>query len=141
MSRHDFTERDIHMALDGELPGEEHADYKAWLDANPEMKARSTRFEADRTRLRNTFAGVLEERAPDRLTRLVTGEASRPVATAPRWRMAAAAAVLLALGVGGGYVAGIGWLRTWKRRPRTNWRRRRSPPTPSMPRNSAMRSR
>ena len=52
MSRREFTERDIHMALDGELPEEERADYEAWLDANPEMKARSVRFEADRTRLR-----------------------------------------------------------------------------------------
>ena len=39
MSRRDFTERDIHMALDGELPQEERADYEAWLDGNPEMKA------------------------------------------------------------------------------------------------------
>ena len=44
MSRRDFTERDIHMALDGELPGEERADYEAWLDANPEMKATERSF-------------------------------------------------------------------------------------------------
>jgi anti-sigma factor RsiW len=108
MSRRDFTERDIHMALDGELPDEERADFDAWLDANPEMRARSARFEADRTRLRDTFAGVLEEPAPDRLTKLVVGDAPRPAAAAPRWRMAAAAALLLALGAGGGYMAGIG---------------------------------
>ena len=70
------------MALDNELPEEERADFDAWLDGNPEMKARSLRFEADRTRLRNTFAGVLHERAPDRLTKLVFGEASRPTKTA-----------------------------------------------------------
>jgi anti-sigma factor RsiW len=80
MSRRDFTERDIHMALDGELPEEERADFDAWLDVNPEMRARSVRFEADRTRLRDTFAGVLEEPAPDRLTKLIVGEASRPAA-------------------------------------------------------------
>ena len=39
MTRRDFSERDIHMALDGELPGDERAAYDAWLDANPEMKA------------------------------------------------------------------------------------------------------
>jgi anti-sigma factor RsiW len=110
MSRRDFTERDIHMALDGELPEEERADFDAWLDVNPEMRARSVRFEADRTRLRNTFARILEERAPDRLTKLVTGEAPKPAVAAPRWRMAAAAALLLALGTGGGYLAGIGGL-------------------------------
>ena len=92
MSRRDFTERDIHMALDGELPSEERADYENWLEANPEMKARSVRFEADRARLRDTFAGVLDERVPARLTELVTGKAARPAAGAPRWRMAAAAA-------------------------------------------------
>ena len=108
MSRRDFTERDIHMALDGELPEEERADFDAWLDANPEMKARSVRFEADLTQLRENFAGVLEERPPDRLTKLVTGDAGRAPASAPRWRMAAAAALLLALGAGGGYLAGGG---------------------------------
>ena len=110
MSRRDFTERDIHMALDGELPEEERVDFDAWLDGNPEMKARTVRFEADRTRLRDTFAGVLDERTPDRLTKLVTGEAGRPAAGAPRWRMAAAAALLLVLGGGGGYLAGVGGL-------------------------------
>ncbi|MDQ2632196.1 MAG: anti-sigma factor [Pseudomonadota bacterium] len=106
MSRRDFTERDIHMALDNELPEEERADFDAWLDANPEMKARSLRFEADRTRLRDSFAGILDERTPDRLARLVTGEAGKPAVGAPRWRMAAAAALLFALGAGGGYLAG-----------------------------------
>jgi anti-sigma factor RsiW len=110
MSQRDFTEREIHMALDGELPEEERADFQSWLDANPEMKARSLRFEADRARLRNTFAGILNERVPDGMTRLVTGEAKRLSAGAPRWRMAAAAAILLALGAGGGYVAGVGRL-------------------------------
>jgi anti-sigma factor RsiW len=110
MSRRDFTERDIHMALDGELPDEERADYEAWLEANPEMKARNVRFEVDRNRLREAFAGVLDERVPVRLTGLVTGEATRLSAGAPRWRMAAAAAILLAFGAGGGYLAGVGGL-------------------------------
>ena len=74
------------------------------------MKARSARFEADRARLRETFAGVLDEPVPARLTELVTGKAARPAASAQRWRMAAAAAILLALGAGGGYLAGIGGL-------------------------------
>ncbi len=108
MSRRDFSERDIHMALDGELPGEERADFEAWLDANPEMKAKSLRFEADGVRLRDAFAGVLDERVPDGMTRLVNGEPKRQTTGAPRWRMAAAAVLLLALGAGGGYLAGVG---------------------------------
>ena len=59
MIRRDFSERDIHMAIDGELPADERAAYDAWLDANPEMKARSARFTADREALRSAFAGVL----------------------------------------------------------------------------------
>jgi anti-sigma factor RsiW len=110
MSQRDFTEREIHMALDGELPEEERADFQSWLEANPEMKAKSLRFEADRARLRNTFVGILDERVPDGLSRLVTGETKKLQAGSPRWRMAAAAALLLALGAGGGYLAGIGGL-------------------------------
>lgn len=110
MTRHDFTERDIHMALDGELPEEERAGFQSWLEGNPEMKARSLRFEADRARLRDTFAGVLHEPVPHALAGLVTGEAKTRPAAAPRWRMAAAAALLLALGAGGGYLAGVGGL-------------------------------
>lgn len=108
MSRRDFTERDIHMALDGELPEDERAEFEAWLEANPEMKARSLRFADDRERLRATLAGVLDEPVPDRLTRRVVGEAPPTRRAAPRWRMAAAAVLLLALGAGGGYLAGNG---------------------------------
>ena len=108
MSRREYSERDIHMALDGELPAEEFDGYKAWLDANPEMKARSVRFEADRNRMVQTFAGVLAEPTPDRLTRRVTGEPLRPVFGAPRWRAVAAAAALFVAGIAGGYFAAGG---------------------------------
>ncbi|MDF3153195.1 anti-sigma factor [Mesorhizobium sp. M7A.F.Ca.CA.001.09.2.1] len=107
MIRRDFSERDIHMALDGELPADERAAYDAWLDANPEMKARSARFTADRTALRAAFAGVLDEAVPARLRKVVLGEA--PVkAAVPRSRWWLAAAVLLVAAGGlGGYLAGV----------------------------------
>ncbi|RWC91035.1 MAG: anti-sigma factor [Mesorhizobium sp.] len=111
MIRRDFSERDIHMALDGELPADERAAYDAWLDANPEMKARSVRFTADREALRAAFAGVLDEPVPARLRKVVLGEA--PVKAAvprSRWWLAAAAAVFLTTGGFGGYFAGIGGL-------------------------------
>ncbi|MGT2468125.1 anti-sigma factor family protein [Mesorhizobium atlanticum] len=66
MTRRDFSERDIHMALDGELPGEEHMAYDAWLEANPEMKAKSARYIADRAAMRTAFAGVMDEPVPAR---------------------------------------------------------------------------
>lgn len=105
MTRRDFNERDIHLALDGELPEEDRADFDAWLEATPEMKARSLRFNSDRVRLRDAFAGVLEEPVPDRLSRRAAGEKS--AAPALRWRFAVAATLFLALGASGGYLAGI----------------------------------
>ncbi|CAN7630726.1 anti-sigma factor family protein [Mesorhizobium sp. LjRoot246] len=108
MIRRDFSERDIHMALDGELPGDERAAYDAWLDANPEMKAKSARFTADRTALQTAFAGVLDEAVPARLRKVVLGEAQvKPAVPRSRWWLAAAAAVLVVAGGLGGYLAGI----------------------------------
>ncbi|MER9327736.1 anti-sigma factor [Mesorhizobium sp. M0488] len=109
MIRRDFSERDIHMALDGELPADERIAYDAWLDANPEMKARSVRFAADRDAMRAALASVLDEPVPARLRNVVLGEApAKAAALRPRWWLAAAAAVLLAAGGLGGYLAGIG---------------------------------
>ena len=108
MTRRDFSERDIHMALDGELPVDERVAYDAWLEANPEMKARSVRYVADRAALRAAFAGVLDEPVPARLQNIVFGEAPvKTTASSSRWWRAAAAAAMLAIGGVGGYVAGI----------------------------------
>ncbi|TIV76865.1 MAG: anti-sigma factor, partial [Mesorhizobium sp.] len=108
MTRRDFSERDIHMALDGELPGEERMAYEAWLEANPEMKARAARFVADRAALRAAFAGVLDEPVPARLKQAVFGEApARTTAWRARWWLSAAAAAVLVIGGLAGYVAGI----------------------------------
>lgn len=108
MTRRDFSERDIHMALDGELPGEERMAYDAWLDANPEMKAKSARYVADRAALSAAFAGVMDEPVPARLRKALLGEAP---ARAPQWRsrwwLSAAAAAVLMVGGAGGYFAGI----------------------------------
>ncbi|MDX8513608.1 anti-sigma factor family protein [Mesorhizobium captivum] len=109
MTRRDFSERDIHMALDGELPGEERMAYDAWLEANPEMRAKSARYIADRAALRAALAGVMDEPVPARLRQAVLGEA--PVKTPAwrsRWWLSAAAAAVLMVGGFGGYMAGIG---------------------------------
>ena len=44
MNARAYNERDLHMALDGELPAEEARDFEAWLAANPDMQAKSGRF-------------------------------------------------------------------------------------------------
>src|SRR5690242_2564605 len=104
MTGRDFSEHDIHMALDGELPSEERAAFEAWLDLNPEMKARSQRYAADRDALRQAVAHIPEEPVPARLTRMVLGEMpKRQAGLRSRWWLAAAAAVLLMLGGAGGY--------------------------------------
>jgi anti-sigma factor RsiW len=107
MTGRDFSERDIHMALDGELPAEDRMAYDLWLLANPEMTARSARYASDGEALRAAFAGVLSEPVPARLTKTLLGEAvarRRPLPS--RWWLAAAAAVLLVLGGLAGYFAG-----------------------------------
>lgn len=112
MSRRSYTIRDIHMALDGELPPDDREDYEVWLAANPDMKALSVRFAADRARLQGVFAPTLKEAIPERMVMLVaTGDVpgrSPLLALLGRvpWRAAAVAAVVVA-SAGIGYLAGL----------------------------------
>lgn len=108
MSDHPFSEYDVHMALDGELPVEERDRFEAWLDANPEMKAKSERLAEDKGKLREAVAGVVKEPLPDRLTALV--ESKRPAAAMAwwNWRAAAAAAAIFAVGAVAGYFIAAG---------------------------------
>lgn len=109
MTGRDFSERDIHMAIDGELPAEDRLAYDLWLKANPDMAAKSARYMADAEALRAAFAGVLSEPVPARLAETLLGDgAGRRRALPSRWWLAAAAALLLAAGGAGGYLAGAG---------------------------------
>lgn len=96
----DFTERDIHLALDGEMPAEERPAFERWLEANPEMKARWMRYEADRARLRETLAPILYERLPPALTG-AAGHTRESLRNTVLWRSAAAAAIFAVGGVAG----------------------------------------
>jgi anti-sigma factor RsiW len=111
MTMREFTERDIHLALDGELPQDERAGYESWLETNPDMKAKSRRYQADIDLLRGAVAGVLDEPVPDRFAAIGTGEALPARKSGrPRWQMAAAAAAIFLAGGLGGYFLGIsGW--------------------------------
>ncbi|CCV09404.1 conserved hypothetical protein [Mesorhizobium metallidurans STM 2683] len=92
------------MALDGEMPAEERGDFEAWLEANPEMKAKSALFADDMRLLRETFGGILDEPVPERLTGLLTGRQARPAAGLTRRRTVAAVAAIFVAGAVGGYL-------------------------------------
>lgn len=109
MSGRDFTERDIHMALDGEMPAEDTAGFQAWLDANPDMKARAMRLENDRAMLQRTFDGVLSEPVPERLAKFAQQGYAAPSKRATWWRMAAAAVIFVSGGLGGYALGNSGW--------------------------------
>lgn len=108
MSDRPFTERDIHMALDGELPAEDQSQFEAWLANNPEMKARHDRLSADMKRLRDSVAGVLDEPVPARLRTLVGTGHPTPAASWLNRRTIAAAAAIFVVGGVAGYFAGTG---------------------------------
>ena len=105
MSRRGFTEQDIHLAIDGELPDEDRAALELWLEANPEMKARHARFIADRGLVQAALAPVADEPVPQRFQAMLADE-RRPARPWASWRQMAAAAAILAVGLAGGYGLG-----------------------------------
>jgi len=107
MTAREFSERDIHLALDGELPAEDRPADDTWLRANPDMQARSERFAADAAALTGALEDVMREPVPERLSRLLDAASpARHSAGVTWWRMAAAA-VLLAIGLAAGYGIGV----------------------------------
>lgn len=109
MTARTFTERDIHLALDGELPDDEIAAFTDWVDANPAMKAVRDRLAADRDLLRRTFGPIVDEPIPSRLAALAESSASgNEAAMRPWWRLVAAAMLLAAGGAAGYAYASLG---------------------------------
>jgi anti-sigma factor RsiW len=105
MSGRDFTEHDVHLALDGELPAEERPAFERWLETHPDMRALSRRFESDRARLQEALEPVLSEPLPPSLA--AAGPPRRQPWRGP-WFRAAAAVLLVVLGGAGGYALGAG---------------------------------
>lgn len=102
----EFTERDIHLALDGELPAERLNDFGAWLEANPDMKIKAARFDADRQRLQSALGPVAYEAVPGKLTEAILGNGSDLLGMSSWWRGAIAAGLIVAAAAGG-YAVGV----------------------------------
>ena len=83
--------------LDGEVEGSDNTRIQAWLQENPEDAARVRLWAADRDALRARFSPTLDEPVPERLTQAVWRRSTR--FDRGSWLHAAAAAVLLAVGV------------------------------------------
>lgn len=98
MSGRPITEEDLHRLVDNVLDADRQAKVEAYLASHPEMAARVDGYRRQRAALREALAPVAEEPIPPELQlgRLAVAR-RRPALTG--WR--AAAAVLLALGLGG----------------------------------------
>ncbi|MEZ5810952.1 MAG: anti-sigma factor [Rhizobiaceae bacterium] len=106
MSGRHYSETDMHLALDGEMPAEARAEFDRWLAENPAELARYERYKLDREMLKTALDPVLGEPLPPRLARFrqISRSGHRPAAP---WRMAAAALLLVAAGAAAGYLVGI----------------------------------
>ncbi|MFC5583896.1 anti-sigma factor family protein [Nitratireductor kimnyeongensis] len=108
MTGRSFDERDIHLALDGELPREDLPAYEAWLETRADMRALSARYETDRSVLREALAEVSREGLPDRLQGKIVAaaRATKGVRYMTRRRVAAVAAVCIMAGAAAGFWMG-----------------------------------
>ena len=111
MTPRNFTEQDLHLALDGEMSPEDRQALDLWLDNNPEMQARMGRFSEDRDRLRAANAHLVSEPIPERFQRILTQDASAP-RLRTSWRQLVAASLVFALGAIGGYS-----VASWRQSP------------------------
>ncbi len=96
MSGIPITEADLQAFVDGHLPDGKRAEVEAYLAEHPDEATRLDAYRAQCAQLRELFAPVLDERLPERLTKL-----ARPWRV-PLGRIAAAVA-WMAIG------AAIGW--------------------------------
>ena len=100
-----FSDTDLHLALDNEMPPELRSEFDRWLSENPQEKARFDRYLADRDALKNALDPILDEAVPASLSQ-IGASANDSSKTRSRWQMAAAAVLLFAAGGVTGYLAG-----------------------------------
>jgi anti-sigma factor RsiW len=103
MSGRPITEEDLHGFVDGVLAPDRIAEVQAYLDTHPDAAQRIAGYAGQRSMLRTALAPIAEEPLPPDLdlARMIA-QRSRPRPNS-RWAFAAAAVVLLALGIAGGW--------------------------------------
>jgi anti-sigma factor RsiW len=105
MTTRGYSDRDIHLALDGELPADDRQGFDRWLEAHPDMRALAQRFTEDREQLKAELDSILDEQVPERLSRIIAARDGMPAHRNRIWRYAAAAALLAVGGVAGYFAA------------------------------------
>jgi anti-sigma factor RsiW len=101
----DIGEDRLQAYVDGRLDGEAQARVEAYLQANPQELARIAAYGRQRDGLRAALAGYAGRPPAVSVAGLLAARrVTRRAARWAPWRMAAAIAVILALGGGGGWV-------------------------------------
>ncbi len=92
MNEIEITEADLQAYVDRRLEGPRLAQVEAYLAANPGEQTRIGAYRDQSERLRELYAPVLDEVVPERFAR---------VRATPRWRLAALAAGIAGIALGG----------------------------------------
>jgi anti-sigma factor RsiW len=108
MARAELTEGELHAYIDDELDAAARARVAALLDSSPALARQAELFAADKARLGEVFAGLIDQPLPPRLLRALQQPETVVESLAARrrsgWKtwgsLAAAASLLLAIGLG-----------------------------------------
>lgn len=103
MSARPITEEDLHGFVDGVLAPDRIAEVQAYLDTHADAALRIAGYAGQRSMLRAALAPIAEEPLPPELdlARMIAQQSRpRPIS---RWALAAAAVVLLSLGIACGW--------------------------------------
>lgn len=100
-----ISEDDLHAFVDGALDASRCGEVESYLQSNADVAERVAGFARQRDLLRAALGPIAQEPVPPELSleRLVEAQRRWPMGSA--WRSVAAAALLLALGGGAGWVA------------------------------------
>ena len=91
----EVTETELHAFIDGQLDDVRTQHVAGLLEADPELRARTERYRADREMLCQVYAPLIEEKLPPRLVQLLAQPAP-PRQTVGPWFAAAGFAVAAA---------------------------------------------